>query len=142
MIERDSGHIVTIASIAGLVGSPGLMDYSASKFGAVGFDESLRQELNKIHSRVRTTVICPSFIDTGMFKGAQVKYNFLTPILKEKYAAWRIVIGILQNEQMIIMPYMIQMLLTLKALIPISMGDYLTRIFGGLDSMDHFKGRQ
>ena len=49
MILQDKGHIVTIASLAGLVGSPGLMDYSASKFGAVGFDESLRTELKVIY---------------------------------------------------------------------------------------------
>jgi short-subunit dehydrogenase len=40
------GHIVTIASVAGTVGVNGLVDYCASKFGAVGFDESLRMELN------------------------------------------------------------------------------------------------
>jgi len=45
MIQSDSGHIVTIASVAGLFGSPGLTDYNASKFGAVGFDEALRLEL-------------------------------------------------------------------------------------------------
>jgi all-trans-retinol dehydrogenase (NAD+) len=45
MIETDNGHIVTIASLAGLVGVNKLVDYSASKFAAVGFDESLRLEL-------------------------------------------------------------------------------------------------
>jgi len=48
MIQSDSGHIVTIASVAGLFGSPGLTDYNASKFGAVGFDEALRLELKKL----------------------------------------------------------------------------------------------
>lgn len=45
MIRKNDGHIVTIASIAGWVGVRGLADYCASKFGAVGFDESLRFEL-------------------------------------------------------------------------------------------------
>lgn len=45
MIKNNSGHIVTIASIAGHVGVCGLTDYCASKFGAVGFDESLRAEI-------------------------------------------------------------------------------------------------
>ena len=45
MIKRNSGHIVTIASMAGHVGVTGLSDYCASKFGAIGFDESLRMEL-------------------------------------------------------------------------------------------------
>ena len=38
MIKKNSGHIVTVASAAGLVGVSGLADYCASKFGAVGFD--------------------------------------------------------------------------------------------------------
>ena len=45
MMERNHGHVVTIASCAGLAGVSGLVDYCASKFGAVGTSESLRLEL-------------------------------------------------------------------------------------------------
>jgi short-subunit dehydrogenase len=45
MIMQDQGHIVTIASLAGLSGCNRLVDYCASKFAAGGFDESLRTEL-------------------------------------------------------------------------------------------------
>ena len=45
MLARDTGHVVTVASAAGMVGTAGLADYCASKFGAVGFDEALRMEL-------------------------------------------------------------------------------------------------
>lgn len=60
---------MTIASIAGWVGVAGLVDYCASKFGAVGFDESLRMELRNSGSQVKTTCICPYYINTGMFDG-------------------------------------------------------------------------
>ena len=72
MIAKKKGHIVSIASMAGLVGIPGLSDYCASKFGAVAIDEALRLELKKNghFPYVKTTLICPYFIDTGMFKGA------------------------------------------------------------------------
>ena len=36
MLEKNAGHVVTIASSAGLSGTPGLVDYCASKFAAVG----------------------------------------------------------------------------------------------------------
>ena len=42
MIERDSGHVVTMASAAGLLGVNRQTDYSASKHAAIGFTESLR----------------------------------------------------------------------------------------------------
>jgi all-trans-retinol dehydrogenase (NAD+) len=45
MLKNKKGHIVTIASMVGLVAGPGVSDYCASKFGAVGLDESLRCEL-------------------------------------------------------------------------------------------------
>ena len=44
MIKHERGQIVTIASLAGLVGVNKLADYCASKFAAVGFDEALRIE--------------------------------------------------------------------------------------------------
>lgn len=70
MLEKDLGHIVTIASLAGHVGISKLVDYCSSKFAAVGFDEALRLELESIGSRgVTTTCICPFFIQaTGMFE--------------------------------------------------------------------------
>ncbi len=45
MIARKTGHIVTVASAGGLAGGNRLVDYCSSKFAAVGFDESLRVEL-------------------------------------------------------------------------------------------------
>ena len=41
MVERNYGHIVNIASAAGLVGAAGLVDYCSSKFAAVGLHEAL-----------------------------------------------------------------------------------------------------
>lgn len=48
MIENNHGHIVTIASMGGHVGIHKMIDYCSSKFAAVGFDEALRVELEKL----------------------------------------------------------------------------------------------
>ena len=70
MVSQDRGHLVSIASLAGLGGAPKLTDYCASKFAAVGLEESLRLELKtKGNWGVHSTVVCPFYIDTGMFKG-------------------------------------------------------------------------
>ena len=63
MIERKRGHIVNIASIAGKVGSANRAVYCASKFGVVGFTESLAEEVRQ-HG-IRASVICPGSTDTG-----------------------------------------------------------------------------
>jgi len=79
MMERNSGHIVAIASMAGVVGYPGLADYCASKFAAYGFNESLRMEMKLLKKNIPCTTICPAFINTGMFAG--VKTTNLLPLL-------------------------------------------------------------
>jgi all-trans-retinol dehydrogenase (NAD+) len=72
MLRNNHGHIVTVASMAGHFGGSGLCDYSASKFGAVGFDESLRNELVRLgKDGVKTTCVCPYYINTGMFDGVK-----------------------------------------------------------------------
>lgn len=73
MIAKKRGHLVSIASAAGQTGVPGLVDYNGSKFGAVGIDESVRLEIFKQghSSYIKTTCICPFFINTGMFDGAK-----------------------------------------------------------------------
>ena len=73
MIAKKRGHVVSIASMAGLSGLAGLGDYCASKSGAVSIDESLRLELKRTGNNgyIKTTCICPYFIDTGMFEGAK-----------------------------------------------------------------------
>jgi all-trans-retinol dehydrogenase (NAD+) len=45
MMRENHGHVVTIASVAGLLGTYNCTDYSATKFGAVGYHESLFTEL-------------------------------------------------------------------------------------------------
>ena len=72
--------VVTVASAAGLVGVARQTDYSASKHAAVGFAESLRAELRKAGSAVRSLVVCPFYIDTGMFAGAPTTVPWLLPM--------------------------------------------------------------
>ena len=79
MIARRSGLVVTISSAAGLVGVAKQTDYSASKFAAVGFAESLRVELAKDDTGVDSVVVCPYYIDTGMFAGVKTKFPRLLP---------------------------------------------------------------
>lgn len=69
MIENNDGHIVTIASMAGYVGVPKLVDYCSSKSAACGFNDSLNSELAAMGvTGVNTTLVCPFFIRaTGMF---------------------------------------------------------------------------
>ena len=71
MIQRRTGHIVNIASIAGKVGSATRAVYCASKFGVVGFTESLAEEVRQ-HG-IRASVVCPGSTDTAFSGGKEGK---------------------------------------------------------------------
>lgn len=62
--QRKSAQIVNIASNAGKRGEASLASYSATKFGVVGFTESLHDELST--SGIKVTAICPGLVNTAM----------------------------------------------------------------------------
>ena len=65
MVQRGSGHLVTIGSISDYIGFSGSTAYAASKFGLRGMHEVIRQETAK--SGVRTTLISPGPVDTDIW---------------------------------------------------------------------------
>jgi len=64
MVNQEHGHIINIASLAGVVPAPGLAFYSASKFALRGFSLAVAQELRP-HG-VAVTVVCPDAVQTPM----------------------------------------------------------------------------
>lgn len=140
MIERDLGHIVTVASAAGLVGTSRETDYSASKHAAIGFNEALRMELHRLAPGVRTTVVCPYYIDTGMFSGVRTRIPLLLPILKEDQVAERIVRAVQLNRAQVQMPWMVRTL-PLTRLLPVPVFDRVADWLGLNACMDEFQGR-
>lgn len=141
MVERGSGHIVTIASAGGLIGVPKQSDYGASKHAAVGFDEALRNELRRSAPGVITTVVCPSYIDTGMFAGATTRFSLLLPILHEQDVADRVVKAIQLNRRQVLMPPLVRTV-PLMRMLPVSVFDWIADFLGVTRSMDEFTGRE
>ncbi len=64
MLERDEGHIVNTASVAGLLPLPFSAHYAASKHAVVGLSISIHQELAMLGSHVHVSVLCPGWIRT------------------------------------------------------------------------------
>jgi NAD(P)-dependent dehydrogenase (short-subunit alcohol dehydrogenase family) len=64
--NRDGGHIVNTASMAGLVAGPRLGAYAAAKYGVVGLSEVLAAELAADNSRVGVSVLCPGTVHTNI----------------------------------------------------------------------------
>ncbi|WP_425398794.1 SDR family NAD(P)-dependent oxidoreductase [Aeoliella sp.] len=66
-VRRDV-HILNVCSVLGLVGLPKVCAYSTSKFGLVGFTESLRSEYGV--QGIGVTAICPGLVRTNLFNAS------------------------------------------------------------------------
>ena len=140
MIQNRKGAVVTIASAAGLIGVAKQTDYSASKFAAVGFMESLRAELRTKGAQVNTLTVCPFYIDTGMFDGVQTRFPLLLPIMKPEYVAKKVLDSIERGKPVLVLPWFARTM-PLMRLLPIGVFDAVADFFGVNKTMDHFKGR-
>jgi all-trans-retinol dehydrogenase (NAD+) len=140
MMERDRGVIVNIASAAGLVGVAKQTDYSASKWASIGFTESLRAELRTLGSQVRTLVVAPYYIDTGMFAGVTTRFPLLLPILAPTKVAAKVLNSIESGRQQLVMPPMVRTV-PLMRFLPVPAFDAMQDFFGINHTMDHFTGR-
>lgn len=78
MLPAGRGHIVNIASLAGIAAVPGIAAYSASKHGVRGFTLAVERELAP-HG-IAVTVVCPGLVDTPMLDAqvdhAEAAYTF------------------------------------------------------------------
>lgn len=141
MVRRGRGHVVTMASAAGLVGVARQTDYSASKHAAVGFMESLRAELRRDGLKVATTTVCPFYIDTGMFAGARSRWPWLLPVLHEPDVAAKVLRAIERDRPVLRLPPLVGAL-PAGRLLPVRVFDRLMDLLGVNRSMDDFVGRR
>ena len=68
LLARPESHLLNVCSIAGLVASGRLAAYHVSKFGLVGFSESLRAEYGR--RGLGVTALCPGLVETNIFRAA------------------------------------------------------------------------
>ncbi|GAA5821393.1 hypothetical protein JCM11251_004602 [Rhodosporidiobolus azoricus] len=90
ILSVNHGHIMTTASSAAYYSLPQLGAYCCSKAGALSLHETLVEELKYRYnaSNVRTSVICPTKVDTNLGSAlADTKNQFLTPTLTPKFLA-------------------------------------------------------
>lgn len=68
MMKRKSGHIVSISSVAGKIGTPSRSAYCAAKHAVIGFMDSLRAEV--FSDNIKVMVVTPGSIKTNISKNA------------------------------------------------------------------------
>lgn len=121
MLEMNHGHIVTVASSLGLFSTAGVEDYCASKFGAIGFHESLSHEIKASEKDgIKMTLVCPYLVDTGMFRGCRIRKEiepFLPP-LRPEFCVKQAMRAILTDQPMVCTPRIVYMVNFMKSILP------------------------
>ncbi|XP_060925130.1 retinol dehydrogenase 10 [Limanda limanda] len=121
MKAQNHGHIVTIASVLGLFSTSCVEDYCASKFAAVGFHESLAHELlAEDVEGVKTTLVCPYIVDTGMFEGCKIReeVELVLPPLDPQYCVEQAMNAILIDQPLVCIPRLTYLPFLSRALLP------------------------
>lgn len=104
IIASPAGHVVNIASAAAVVALPMATSYAASKWAVLGFSDSLLEELRmQGHRHVGVTTVCPAFISTGLFDGAQPAR--LTGWLTPDHVARRVVRAVEKGQEFVMLPW-------------------------------------
>ena len=140
MLKKDRGHICTIASAGGMLSNPKMSVYAASKWGVIGWSDSVRIELQEMKSKVRVTTVAPYYINTGMFNGVRSR---IIPILKPEYVAKKVIKAIERNKIFKGIPFGFHFIRFWQTVLPVKTFDFVFgKVFGIYHAMDKFTGRK
>lgn len=140
MLRRNRGHICNITSAGGMLGNPRMSVYGASKWGAIGWSESMRIELQSSKSNVHVTTVAPYYINTGMFDGVKSR---VFPILEPEYVAKKVMKAIRKNTVFAGIPFGFHFIRFWQGILPTRLFDIIFgEWFGIYHTMDNFTGRK
>jgi all-trans-retinol dehydrogenase (NAD+) len=85
-------------------------------------------------------VVCPYYIDTGMFAGVRTRFPWLLPILHEEPVATKVLDGIESGKRRLVLPWLVRLTPAMRIL-PTAAFDAVNDVLGVNATMEHFTGR-
>jgi all-trans-retinol dehydrogenase (NAD+) len=139
LMGRTEARIVNIASAAAVLALPLATSYAASKWGVLGFSDSLREELHLSGKRhVSVTTICPSYMATGLFDGARPAR--LTSMLTAETVARATRRAVERGRDFVMLPRSAGILNAATRFLPRACRQWICRMLGVSNSMADWRG--
>ena len=123
MLARGEGHIINMISVAGLIASPLITSYAASKHGARAFTDALRREVAPLGIKVSGIYPGPAVTEFGQHVGRNEAYSSVRKTLKSRmspeYVARRVLDVAKHPRRSLIIPWWFRILTTFDTLFPV-----------------------
>jgi len=108
-LEQKKGHIVSMSSTAGLIGTPNLTAYCSTKYAVRGLMDALLLELRQqqtpqVNDQVNLTVVHPFVVNTGLAQKPSTRFTTLIPFTEASEAASIILTGVKNNDFEVFVP--------------------------------------
>ncbi|MDP9385539.1 MAG: SDR family oxidoreductase [Actinomycetota bacterium] len=124
MRPRRTGHVVNLASVAGVAAIPGGATYCATKHGVVGLTEAVRLELRG--TGVEVSYVCPGHVRTELTAGVEENRS-IPPITPEEVA--EAIAGVIEVPRpRVFVPATLKVPVTLTALLPRRVGEGISKL--------------
>ena len=132
MLERGSGHIINMASVAGLIASPLITTYSASKYGVRAFTDSLRREVSPLGIKVSGIYPGPAETEFGTHLKTHPMRRTINRLgglrMTSSYVARRVVDVAKRPRRSLVIPWWFNIITTFDTLFPIVV-DWILYLF-------------
>lgn len=145
MLDEGRGTIVSVSSVLGYLGASKLADYAASKAGIIALHESLNAELRQSNHPsaewIRTILVTPGQMSTGMFKGVKTPSHFFAPVIEPHDIAKEIIRLVDNGENGRIATPAYSRWIGVFMAMPIGVQAILRKLSGVDTAMQTFEGR-
>ncbi|XP_066146083.1 short-chain dehydrogenase/reductase family 16C member 6-like [Euwallacea fornicatus] len=128
MKQNNHGHVVSLSSMAGLVGLKNLVPYNASKFAVRGLMDGLYEEFRRSpNNNIHFTTVFPYMVDTGLCKNVEITYSTIFEMMKPEYVVEKLFEAQVNNRRYVSIPKIIGYFITLKTVFyPEKAANYFT----------------
>lgn len=132
MIAQRDGHIINMISVGGLIASPLIASYVASKHGARAFTDSLRREVRPLGIKVSGIYPGPAATEFGQHIGKNSAYRSVRSIIPvsmtSEYVARRVVDVAKRPRRSLVIPWWFRIFAAIEMLFPVGV-DWITYVF-------------